>query len=88
VYTRTQLTRIPNYPHISLDNPWLSSRYDMTIIDSKPWPNTAHGANAGRSLDGSAAAGGGVSWVLGALEQRHPLAVGHLINHPRPGVCM
>jgi hypothetical protein len=28
---------MPNYPRIDLDNPYLSRRSDMDIVDSKPW---------------------------------------------------
>jgi hypothetical protein len=36
-YSRTQYPRMPNYPRIDTGNPYLSRRYDMDIIDSKPW---------------------------------------------------
>ncbi|KAF5831168.1 hypothetical protein DUNSADRAFT_13496 [Dunaliella salina] len=37
VYSRTQLPRMPNFPKVALDNPYLSSTIEMNVIDSKPW---------------------------------------------------
>eukprot|EP00200_Dunaliella_tertiolecta_P017659 CAMPEP_0202415992 /NCGR_PEP_ID=MMETSP1128-20130828/38151_1 /ASSEMBLY_ACC=CAM_ASM_000463 /TAXON_ID=3047 /ORGANISM="Dunaliella tertiolecta, Strain CCMP1320" /LENGTH=503 /DNA_ID=CAMNT_0049022861 /DNA_START=66 /DNA_END=1577 /DNA_ORIENTATION=- len=37
VYSRTQLSRMPNFPKVALDNPYLSSTIEMNVIDSKPW---------------------------------------------------
>lgn len=104
---------------ISLHNPYLSSRLDMSIMDSQPWHQayTAHlqqeasssqkHTGSGRtpsstpsptkasssmhsihkSADSKNLSGYEASqWALQhGLETRHPLAVGHLINHPPPG---
>ncbi|KAJ3680273.1 hypothetical protein LUZ60_016551 [Juncus effusus] len=37
VYSPAFYNYIPNYPRIDLDNPYLISRYDGTVIDAKPW---------------------------------------------------
>ncbi|GFR44470.1 hypothetical protein Agub_g5733 [Astrephomene gubernaculifera] len=37
LYGRTQLAHMPNYPRVDTDNPFLSCRYDQSIVDSKPW---------------------------------------------------
>lgn len=59
----------------------------MDIVDSKPW-------GSGDSGDGALMTPGR-TWplqtcpeaaVLGYLEGRHPLALGHLVNHPPAGV--
>lgn len=50
-YLRTQYRHMPNFPKIDIGNPYLSSRYDMTIIDSKPW---GQGAGSETSTGGFA----------------------------------
>lgn len=36
-YSCTQYNRMPNFPRIDTNNPYLSRRFDMDIVDSKPW---------------------------------------------------
>ncbi|KAG2489549.1 hypothetical protein HYH03_012000 [Edaphochlamys debaryana] len=104
LYGRTQLSHMPNYPKIDTDNPYLSCRYDQSIMDSKPWaqgdPGGAASANAPASPSGGSGSStdpgpapaqswwtwaGPLSASLGLLEGRHPLALGHWVNHPGPG---
>ena len=74
---------MPNFPKVDAGNPYLSRRYDMDIIDSKPWGH-------GRVTETG-------SWVqptcpeaqlLSTLEGRHAFALGHLINHPGAGTAL
>lgn len=77
---------------MSLGNDFLSSRYDMTIIDSQAWMQAAEAAARGEEV-GSKMQEEGVAmwhrryacWALGALETRHPLALGQFVNHPASG---
>ncbi|KAG2435224.1 hypothetical protein HXX76_007306 [Chlamydomonas incerta] len=120
LYGRTQLAHMPNYPKVDTDNPYLSCRYDQSIVDSKPWgrgdpggssssgssgsssSSSSGGGSGGGGLGTTAAAAGpaggsggsGGSWwgwagplsaALSYLEGRHPLALGHFVNHPGQG---
>ncbi|GAX79643.1 hypothetical protein CEUSTIGMA_g7084.t1 [Chlamydomonas eustigma] len=100
-YSRTQYKRMPNFPRIDIGNPYLSRTYEMDVIDSKPWGDgdqtCSPRMNMQQEEDSSNDLGGlnGRSWVqptcpearlLEVLEGRHPLAVGHMINHPEPGM--
>ncbi|PNW86427.1 hypothetical protein CHLRE_02g086076v5 [Chlamydomonas reinhardtii] len=111
LYGRTQLAHMPNFPKVDTDNPYLSCRYDQSIVDSKPWGRGDPGGSSSSSSSGSgrssssenwqataapaaATAGGGGTWwgwagplsaALTYLEGRHPLALGHYVNHPGQG---
>jgi len=80
-YARTQYTHMPNYPRIDLNNPYLSRRYDMTIMDSKPWGSGPQ-ARGPWPLPTCPEADA----LLGALEGRQPYALGHMVNHPGKGM--
>ncbi|KAG1676909.1 hypothetical protein FOA52_014785 [Chlamydomonas sp. UWO 241] len=103
-YTRTQYSRMPNFPRVDTANPYLSRTYMMDIIDSKPWGTgddrsgssaSTSGSSSGSSSSSSSGTGAGDGrWVwltcaearlLGVLEGRHPLALGHMVNHPAAG---
>ncbi|GIL65077.1 hypothetical protein Vafri_18921 [Volvox africanus] len=131
LYGRTQLAHMPNFPKVDTNNPYLSCRYDQSIVDSKPWGPGDPGTSASsgscaishlptsisgiRAADGSSSSSssssisfirdstasascwgdscstswwtwaGPLSSALGQLEGRHPLALGHFVNHPGAG---
>lgn len=80
MYSVRHHRQIPGYPRIDQDNATLASRFDSSIVDSKPW--------------GEGNQGGGQKWPLWQrtpaerclclLEGRNPFALGHFANHPGP----
>ncbi|KAJ9523282.1 hypothetical protein QJQ45_024059, partial [Haematococcus lacustris] len=81
-YLRTQLQHMPHFPQVSLHNDFLSCRFDMTILDSKAW---GAGAQHLGTPDWPSPGSGPPAAALSSLEGRHPLALGHWVNHPAPG---
>ncbi|KAL6760185.1 hypothetical protein V8C86DRAFT_2558472 [Haematococcus lacustris] len=81
-YLRTQLQHMPHFPQVSLHNDFLSCRFDMTILDSKAW---GAGAKHLGTPDWPSPGSGPPAAALSGLEGRHPLALGHWVNHPAPG---
>jgi len=71
-----------DYPNVVLNNDFILSRYDGTLVDAAPW---GCGARDGRAWP--ARATGIVDGALRLLEGRHPLALGHFANHPPPGAA-
>lgn len=93
VYPPLQHRHLPGYPRIDVDNDYLMSRFDMVILDAKPW---ARGWPPDRQQQRDwpvAAAKSAVEqrMELGRLrasvEARHPLALAHFANHPPGGVA-
>ena len=69
------------YPAVTVGNDHITARFDNALVDAAPWA-------AGRAAADDAA------WLEAApelqplhralrpLEGRHPLALGHVVNHP------
>lgn len=72
--------QIPGYPRIDLDNAMLASRFDGSIVDSKPWGQGDQGDGHLWPLCRRNAA----ERCLSLLEGRNPFALGHYANHPGP----
>ncbi|KXZ47643.1 hypothetical protein GPECTOR_34g802 [Gonium pectorale] len=55
LYGRTQLAHMPNYPRVDTDNPYLSCRFDQSIVDSKPWGRGDSGPVPGTAPEAASA---------------------------------
>ncbi|GLC36632.1 hypothetical protein PLESTM_000483100 [Pleodorina starrii] len=61
MYGRTQLVHMPNFPKVDTDNPYLSCRYDQSIVDSKPWGRGDPGVGPSAAVTSATAATTGTS---------------------------
>lgn len=95
VYTPLQLRSLAGYPRVDAGSDYLAARYDGVVIDGVAWGGGAEGARSGVPTrprpPGAPAPAGDAAAAEAALatdvEPRHPLAVGHLVNHPPPGAA-
>eukprot|EP00002_Diphylleia_rotans_P022369 TRINITY_DN4381_c0_g1_i1.p1 TRINITY_DN4381_c0_g1~~TRINITY_DN4381_c0_g1_i1.p1 ORF type:complete len:261 (+),score=58.01 TRINITY_DN4381_c0_g1_i1:73-855(+) len=79
VYLLLDLNKLPNFPHVDKENPYLFSRLDGAVLDAKGWEILLkRDPNHPRFSD------------VTSHYVDHPFAKGHLINHPpkdiRPNV--
>ena len=83
------------YPRIDEDNPYLITRFDGVIIDSKPW---GHGPHKEHTFPGTTQTFPEVYELevvslslhvpvltVSCIQRRHPLAFAHFANHPPKG---
>ncbi len=86
---------LPGYPQVDRGGAFLMARYDGAVLDSAAWGRGAgvdarSGPLRDREEGGATGAGPAAAAAEAALcavtDARHPLALGHLANHPPPGV--
>jgi hypothetical protein len=82
---------LPGYPNVDRGGAFLMARYDATILDAAAWGRDVPDCAAprrDRPAGGPVAVGAALAAeaALGrAVDGRHPLALGHLANHPPAG---
>ena len=88
-YSPLQMRALAGYPRVDAGSDYLAARYDGVVLDGVAWGLAGGGAPRRPRPDGAATPTGDAAAAEAALgtgvDSRHPLAVGHLVNHPPPG---
>jgi hypothetical protein len=69
---------------------YLAARYDGVVLDAVAWGRAGGAPPRPRSVDAPAPAGDAAAAeaaLVATTDGRHPLALGHLANHPPPGAA-
>ena len=88
-YSPLQMRALAGYPRVDAGSDYLAARYDGLVLDGVAWGLSGGGAPRRPRPAGAATPIGDAAAAEAALgtdvDGRHPLAVGHLANHPPAG---
>jgi len=86
-YSPLQVRAMPGYPRVDAASDYLVARYDGVILDAGAWGRPGGARRRPRPAGAPPAAGAAAEAEadLQSLDARHPLALGHVANHPPEG---